>query len=112
MPMPGWRSRRCCCSQAQASSAGVLCGIGSPSDDRVAKAGWSAADGGSHRPAAAFSLLSPRCSVPSVTDKLDLKKLDSYRAKAGEFRILDVPPLQYLMVDGTGDPNTEVFTHA
>jgi len=50
--------------------------------------------------------------VPSVTDKLDLKKSDPYRAKSGEFRILDVPPLQYLMVDGAGDPNTEVFTHA
>jgi hypothetical protein len=50
--------------------------------------------------------------VPQVTDKLDLKKLDSYRAKSGEFRILDVPPLQYLMVDGAGDPNTDVFTQA
>lgn len=42
-----------------------------------------------------------------MTDKVDLKKtLDSYRAKAGEFRILDVPDLQYLMVDGHGDPNS------
>lgn len=47
-----------------------------------------------------------------MTDKLDLKKLDSYQAKSGEFRILDVPPLQYLMVDGAGDPNTEVFARA
>lgn len=39
--------------------------------------------------------------------KFDPKKeLDSYRAKAGEFRILDVPPRAYLMVDGEGDPNT------
>ncbi|NMR20273.1 GyrI-like domain-containing protein [Cellulomonas fimi] len=38
--------------------------------------------------------------------KLDLKTLDSYRAKAGELRILEVPPLQYLMLDGHGDPNT------
>jgi len=39
--------------------------------------------------------------------KVDLKKsLDSYRARHGEFRILDVPPLSYLMVDGHGDPNT------
>lgn len=39
--------------------------------------------------------------------KLDLKKeLDSYRARRGEFRVVDVPPLQYLMVDGHGDPNT------
>ena len=38
--------------------------------------------------------------------KTDLKReLDSYRAKAGEFRVLQVPPLQYLMVDGHGDPN-------
>lgn len=39
--------------------------------------------------------------------KVDVKRsLDSYRARAGEFRILEVPPLQYLMVDGRGDPNT------
>ena len=39
--------------------------------------------------------------------KVDLKKsLDSYRAKRGEFRILDVPALSYLMIDGHGDPNT------
>lgn len=34
------------------------------------------------------------------------KTLDAYRAKQGEFRVLEVPPLQYLMVDGAGDPNT------
>ena len=39
--------------------------------------------------------------------KVDLKKeLDSYRARHGEFRLVDVPPAQYLMVDGHGDPNT------
>lgn len=39
--------------------------------------------------------------------KVDLKKeLDSYRARAGEFRVLDIAPAQYLMVDGHGDPNT------
>ena len=37
----------------------------------------------------------------------DFKKtLDSYRARAGEFRVVEVPPLRYLMVDGHGDPNT------
>lgn len=34
------------------------------------------------------------------------KTLDAYRAKRGEFRVVDVPPLQYLMIDGAGDPNT------
>lgn len=34
------------------------------------------------------------------------KTLDAYRARRGEFRILEVPPLQYLMIDGAGDPNT------
>jgi hypothetical protein len=39
--------------------------------------------------------------------KTDLRKtLDSYRARAGEFRVLDLPPLRYLMVDGSGDPDT------
>lgn len=40
-------------------------------------------------------------------EKADLKKtIDAYRAKTGEFRILDVPPQRYLMIDGRGDPNT------
>ncbi|WP_435769937.1 GyrI-like domain-containing protein [Nocardioides sp. SYSU DS0651] len=39
--------------------------------------------------------------------KTDFKKtLDCYRARHGEFRVVDVPPLQYVMVDGHGDPNT------
>lgn len=42
-----------------------------------------------------------------MTEKTDLKKtLDAYRAKAGAFRIVDVPDLRYLMIDGHGDPNT------
>jgi hypothetical protein len=39
--------------------------------------------------------------------KTDFKKtLDCYRAEHNTFRIVDVPPMQYLMVDGHGDPNT------
>ena len=39
--------------------------------------------------------------------KTDYKlTLDSYRARSGEFRVVEVPQLQYLMVDGHGDPNT------
>lgn len=34
------------------------------------------------------------------------KTLDAYRAKRGEFRVVEVPPMRYLMVDGAGDPNT------
>lgn len=34
------------------------------------------------------------------------KTLDAYRAKRGEFRVIDVPPMQYLMIDGAGDPNS------
>lgn len=42
-----------------------------------------------------------------MTEKIDFKKsLDSYRAPRGEFRIVAVPDMQYLMVDGHGDPNT------
>lgn len=42
-----------------------------------------------------------------MSDKVDLKReLDSYRARRGEFRWIDVPPRRYLMVDGQGDPNT------
>ncbi len=39
--------------------------------------------------------------------KIDFKKtLDSYSARRNVFRTLAVPPLQYLMIDGHGDPNT------
>ena len=39
--------------------------------------------------------------------KIDLRKqISSYSAAVGEFAVVDVPPLQYLMVDGHGDPNT------
>lgn len=38
--------------------------------------------------------------------KTDVKKTDPYRARVGEFRLLDLPPQRYLMVDGSGDPNT------
>ena len=38
---------------------------------------------------------------------MDFKKShDAYRARSGEFRVIDVPSMQYLMVDGRGDPNT------
>lgn len=42
-----------------------------------------------------------------MVDKIDFKKtFDSYRAKRGEFRVVVVPTMQYLMIDGQGDPNT------
>lgn len=40
-------------------------------------------------------------------DKADFKKsLDAYQAKRDQFRVVDVPELPYLMIDGHGDPNT------
>src|SRR5690606_13371261 len=46
--------------------------------------------------------------------KTDLKKtLDGYQARRGEFRVLELPELRYLMLDGHGDPNTApAFTAA
>lgn len=39
--------------------------------------------------------------------KTDLTKtLDGYRARIGEFRLLELPPSRYLAIDGHGDPNT------
>ncbi len=39
--------------------------------------------------------------------KIDLKKqIPAYKATAGRFDVVDVPALQYLMIDGHGDPNT------
>lgn len=43
----------------------------------------------------------------TAVEKVDLKKeVPSYTARRGTFSVLDVPPLQYLMIDGHGDPNT------
>lgn len=43
-----------------------------------------------------------------MAEKVDFKKqLDVYRGKAGEFRLVKVPPMQYLMIDGAGDPNSD-----
>jgi hypothetical protein len=42
-------------------------------------------------------------SPPAVDVK---REIPSYRAKAGVFDVIDVPPLHYLMIDGAGDPNT------
>ncbi|MET0415769.1 MAG: GyrI-like domain-containing protein [Actinoplanes sp.] len=42
-----------------------------------------------------------------MTDKVDFKReIATYRARQGRFEVVDVPDLQYLMVDGHGDPNT------
>jgi hypothetical protein len=42
--------------------------------------------------------------MPATDHKRGLK--DFYQPTAKEFSIVDLPPLQYLMVDGQGDPNT------
>ncbi|WP_261166013.1 GyrI-like domain-containing protein [Microbacterium sp. Marseille-Q6965] len=42
-----------------------------------------------------------------MPEKVDLARTrDSYRARRGEFRVVDVPPMRYLAVDGSGDPNS------
>lgn len=49
-----------------------------------------------------------------MSAKVDFKKeIEAYRARRGRFDLVEVPPLQYLMVDGHGDPNTSAeFTAA
>ena len=49
-----------------------------------------------------------------MTTKIDFKRqIDAYRATRRGFRIVDVPDLQYLMIDGHGDPNSgPAFTEA
>jgi hypothetical protein len=49
-----------------------------------------------------------------MTDKIDFKKtLDAFQAQRGRFRIVEVPDMHYLMIDGRGDPNTSpAFTEA
>ncbi|MFI9532820.1 GyrI-like domain-containing protein [Nocardia fusca] len=52
--------------------------------------------------------------VDKTADKIDFKKeIEAYRARQGRFQVVDVPDLQYLMIDGHGDPNTDpAFAHA
>jgi hypothetical protein len=39
--------------------------------------------------------------------KADFKaSIDAYRARRGVFTVLEVPTMQFLMIDGQGDPNT------
>jgi hypothetical protein len=48
-----------------------------------------------------------------VTAKVDFKReLECYRAKRGSPQLVDVPDLQYLMIDGHGDPNSPVYEDA
>jgi hypothetical protein len=49
-----------------------------------------------------------------MTNKIDFKKtLDTYQAPRDRFRIVHVPDMRYLMIDGHGDPNTSpAFTTA
>ncbi len=45
--------------------------------------------------------------------KIDLKKtISSYKAKSGEFAIVDIPPLHYLMIDGDNGPASTHFMSA
>src|SRR5690606_38423853 len=45
---------------------------------------------------------------PVSATKVDFTRaLDTYRARRGEFRVVEVPETAYLMVDGHGDPNTD-----
>lgn len=42
-----------------------------------------------------------------MTEKIDFKKtLPGYNARPGHHQVIDLPALQYLMIDGHGDPNT------
>lgn len=47
-----------------------------------------------------------------MAEKADLKARDEYRARPGAFRVLSVPPLRYLAIDGHGDPNTAPYRDA
>ncbi len=48
-----------------------------------------------------------------MAEKIDFKRTHaSYRAPRGRFEIVDVPERWYLMIDGHGDPNSEVAADA
>ncbi len=48
----------------------------------------------------------------SGSRKVDLKQLDCYRATRGTFRVLDVPDLRHLAIQGHGDPDGEEYAAA
>jgi hypothetical protein len=53
------------------------------------------------------------CPGELVTAKIDFKQeLECYRARRHSPQVTDVPDLQYLMIDGHGDPNTPVYMDA
>ncbi|WP_222704451.1 hypothetical protein [Flaviflexus massiliensis] len=39
-------------------------------------------------------------------EKLDVKKEPHYKGREGVFQLLEVPDQSFLMIDGSGDPNT------
>ncbi len=47
-----------------------------------------------------------------MSPKIDYKRLECYQAKRDTPQIVDVPDLQYLMIDGHGDPNAAAFAEA
>ena len=49
----------------------------------------------------------------AADDKTDFTRtLDAYSAQPGQFRIVDVPDMRYLMIDGHGDANSAPRKHA
>ncbi len=49
----------------------------------------------------------------TVSTKIDYKRdLECYKAKRATPQVVTVPDLQYLMIDGHGDPNTPAFAEA
>lgn len=45
-------------------------------------------------------------------DKVDFKRqIPTYAAKQGRFDVVEVPAMQFLMIDGHGDPNTATEYH-
>lgn len=52
--------------------------------------------------------LSKHAEVENLAVKTNFRtSLDSYRVRRNEIRLVEVPPLRYLMVDGHGDPNSD-----
>ena len=41
-----------------------------------------------------------------------MKETPGYRARAGVFEVVDIPPSRFLMIDGQGDPNDQRYSDA
>lgn len=74
----------------------------------VSRSGWAAAQIAASRAEVAWIENTLSALEENTMQAYDIKKdrKDIYAPKSGDFEMVEVPPLDFLMVDDHGDPNT------